>query len=81
MDANELKLSPEALQTGLMRRWRAELATNFVADVVSLAEYVAARNAQRPRNHPGTSRVNAELMRDDLDRDTIGIEPCNALAL
>jgi hypothetical protein len=81
MESNELRLSPEALQTGLMRRWRAELAKNFVADVVSLAEYVAARNAQRPRNDPRTSRMNAELMRDDLDRDTIGIEPCNALAL
>jgi hypothetical protein len=31
---NELRLSPLALQTGLMRRWRAELATRFIADNV-----------------------------------------------
>jgi hypothetical protein len=31
---DELRLSPEAMQTGLMRRWRAELATNFILDNV-----------------------------------------------
>jgi hypothetical protein len=78
---DELRLSPEAMQTGLMRRWRAELANSFVADVISFAEYVAARNAERFRNNPRTGAMNAELMRDDLDRDALGIEPCNVLAL
>jgi hypothetical protein len=36
MDANSLKLSPLALQTALLRRWRADLGISFFENVISL---------------------------------------------
>lgn len=81
MTENELRLSPQALQTGLMQRWRAELASQFVGDVISFAEYVATRNAKGLRDQANSSPMDTEPMGDRLDWEPIGIKPCNEMSL
>lgn len=81
METNELRLSPEALNTRLVRRLRAELATRFIADVISFAEYVAARNPKGSRDQAHARFVNAELTSDVSYRDIEPIQPCDTLAL
>lgn len=81
MDTNDLRLSPEALQTGLLQRWRAELATQFVGDVISFAEHAARRNAKGFRDQANTRSMDAKPIGDHLDWESIRIEPCNEAAL
>jgi hypothetical protein len=35
METNDLRLSPLALQTALLRRWRAELGISFFGNVIA----------------------------------------------
>ena len=78
---HELRLSPAALQTGLLRRWRAELAHSFVGDVISLSMYVATRKPGGFRDKTDSRFVNAEPMGDDLDGIARGVQARDLLAL
>jgi hypothetical protein len=56
METDELKLTPLALQTALMRRWRAELGIRFFENVIMLIRLTHADASARTMGIPGQSR-------------------------